>query len=119
MEAARQAISSPLLDIDIHGARGVLFSIAGSSNLGLHEVSAAANIVSELVDSEADFIFGTTIDPSLGDDVQVTVIATGFVNARLREREVDERIKALRMDSLQSLSDTELPTFLRRTVASR
>jgi cell division protein FtsZ len=120
LEAARQAISSPLLDIDIRGARGVLFSIAGSSNLGLHEVSAAANVVSELIDAEANFIFGTTIDPTLGDDVQVTVIATGFVHtAHMREREVDERIRALRMDSLQSLSDTELPTFLRRTVASR
>ncbi len=120
VDAARQAISSPLLDVDIRGARGVLFSITGGPNLGLHEVSAAANVVSEMIDDDADFIFGHTTDPDLTDEVRVTVIATGFVpTARYRDPEVDDRIRALRIDSLQSVSDTELPTFLRRTAGSR
>ena len=121
IEAAKQAISSPLLDTDIRGARGILLCIAGSANMGLHEMSAAANVVAAMVDPDANFIFGTAIDPSLGDEVQVTAIATGFVSVRNQEqeRESDERIRSLRMDSLQSLEDTELPTFLRRHVVVR
>lgn len=76
--AARAAIASPLLEAEIDGAMGVLLSIAGNSNLGLHEVTAAAEIVREVAHPEANIIFGTVVDDSLGDELRVTVIATGF-----------------------------------------
>ena len=81
LEAARQAVASPLLDnASIGGARGVLLNISGSSNLGLHEVSDAASIIYEQAHEDAHIILGSVIDESLGDDVTVTVIATGFAS---------------------------------------
>ena len=76
--AAEMAISSPLLEASIDGAHGVLLSIAGGSDLGLFEVSAAANLIEEAAHDEANIIFGTVIDDALGDEVRVTVIAAGF-----------------------------------------
>ncbi|MDR1355923.1 MAG: cell division protein FtsZ [Propionibacteriaceae bacterium] len=76
--AAEQAVSSLLLESSIEGAKGVLFSIAGGSDLGLHEVSEAANLIESAAHEEANIIFGTVIDDSLGDEVRVTVIAAGF-----------------------------------------
>ena len=76
--AAEQAISSPLLEASIDGARGVLLSIAGGSDLGLFEVSQAANLIEAAAHDEANIIFGTVIDDALGDEVRVTVIAAGF-----------------------------------------
>ncbi len=77
-EAAEQAISSPLLEASVDGARGVLLSIAGGSDLGLFEVSEAANLIEQAAHEEANIIFGTVIDDALGDEVRVTVIAAGF-----------------------------------------
>ena len=78
-DAAIQAISSPLLDnMEIAGARGVLLNISGNADLGLHEVSAAASVVYNKAHDDASIILGSVIDESLGDDVTVTVIATGF-----------------------------------------
>jgi cell division protein FtsZ len=121
VDAARAAIASPLLDISITGAQGVLFNVAASRNLGLHELHAAAQIINEVVDPDAEIIFGTAVDPDLGDEVKVTVIATGFPTAasEVAPAETDERIRQLRVDTLQNMADTELPTFLRRTVAAR
>ena len=76
--AAEMAVSSPLLEASIEGAHGVLLSIAGGSDLGLFEVSAAANLIQEAAHEEANIIFGTVIDDALGDEVKVTVIAAGF-----------------------------------------
>lgn len=78
VEAARQAISSPLLEASIEGARGVLISIAGGSDLGLFEISEAAKMVQNAVHPEANIIFGAVIDDTQGDQVKVTVIAAGF-----------------------------------------
>jgi cell division protein FtsZ len=72
------AVSSPLLEASIDGAHGVLLSIAGGSDLGLFEVSAAANLIQGSAHEEANIIFGTVIDDALGDEVRVTVIAAGF-----------------------------------------
>jgi cell division protein FtsZ len=72
------AVSSPLLEASIEGAHGVLLSIAGGSDLGLHEVSEAANLIEAAAHEEANIIFGTVIDDALGDEVRVTVIAAGF-----------------------------------------
>ena len=76
--AAEQAIESPLLEVDIRGATGVLVNVAAASTVTLHEVNEAINHITERADPEANIIFGTTIDESLGDEIQITVIATGF-----------------------------------------
>jgi cell division protein FtsZ len=76
--AAETAVSSPLLEASIEGAHGVLLSIAGGSDLGLFEVSAAANLIQSAAHEDANIIFGTVIDDALGDEVRVTVIAAGF-----------------------------------------
>jgi cell division protein FtsZ len=72
------AISSPLLEASIEGAHGVLLSIAGGSDLGLFEISEAAELVAKCAHPDANIIFGTVIDDALGDEVRVTVIAAGF-----------------------------------------
>jgi len=78
VEAAQQAIASPLLELDIHGAQGILWNITGSSNLSLFEVNEAAEAIKEAADPEANIIFGTSFNERLGDEVMVTVVATGF-----------------------------------------
>ena len=83
VDAARQAINSPLLDVSINGARGVLFAIAGSDDLTMHEVQEAAKIITESVDTNAKVIFGAIIDDKLKKgEVKITVIASGFPEAR-------------------------------------
>ena len=77
-EAAQKAISSPLLELSIDGARGILFTIAGGKDLGMQEVAEAAKIITSSADDEARVIFGAVIDESLGEDIRITVIATGF-----------------------------------------
>ncbi len=78
VEAARAAISSPLLEASIEGAKGILLNITGGSDLGLFEINEAAEIISGAADAECNIIFGAVIDGGLGDEVRVTVIATGF-----------------------------------------
>jgi cell division protein FtsZ len=78
LEAAKLAISSPLLEASIDGARGVLLMLAGGSDLGLFEVNEAADVITQAAHAEANIIFGAVIDDSLGDEVKVTVIAAGF-----------------------------------------
>ena len=78
LNAARAAIASPLLEDSIDGARGVLLNIAGSDELGLHEVNEAAEVIHDHAHPEANIIFGTVIDPDLGDEIQITVVAAGF-----------------------------------------
>ena len=81
-EAAREAISSPLLEVSISGAQGILFNVTGGPNLGLFEIDEAAEIIKEMADPEANIIFGTVIDERMGEDLQITVIATGFDSSR-------------------------------------
>jgi cell division protein FtsZ len=85
VEAARQAIASPLLEINITGAQGILFNITGSSTLSLYEVTEAAEEVRAAADPEANIIFGTSFNDRLGEEVQITVIATGFDGKRRPE----------------------------------
>jgi cell division protein FtsZ len=80
--AARTAISSPLLEVKIDGARGILFNITGGSSLTMNEVSEAADMISTHADPDANIIFGATIDESMGDQIKISVIATGFDNTR-------------------------------------
>jgi cell division protein FtsZ len=85
VEAARQAIASPLLEVNIAGAQGILFNITGSSNLSLFEVTEAAEEIRAAADPEANIIFGTSFNDRLGEEVMITVIATGFDGSRRRE----------------------------------
>ena len=77
-DAARLAISSPLLDISMDGAKGVLLNITGGNDLALSEISDAADVVAQAADPEASIIFGAVIDPRIENEVRITVIATGF-----------------------------------------
>jgi cell division protein FtsZ len=121
-EAARAAIASPLLDVNIEGATGVLFNVTGSRNMALQELHAAARVISQVVSPDAEIIFGTAIDPTLGDEVKVTVIATGFPMGprafATRETEALPRHE-LAVEDTPNPADTELPAFLRRTVSMR
>ena len=111
IKAAKMAISSPLLEASIEGARGILLNITGSSNLGLFEVNDAAEIIAEAADPEANIIFGAVIDESLRDEVRVTVIATGFDGGRgngRRKNFTDLELKPFATD------DLDIPAFLRR-----
>ncbi|GBF34443.1 cell division protein FtsZ [Desulfocucumis palustris] len=112
-EAARLAISSPLLETSIEGARGVLLNITGGSSLGLFEVNEAAEIISQAADPEANIIFGAVIDERMEDEVRVTVIATGFDQRmgkkdKARQQEVDV------IKPFSSHDDLDIPAFLRR-----
>ena len=122
VEAAQAAISSPLLDVNIHGARGVLFNVASSGTMGLHELNMAAQVIAEVVDPEAEIIFGTSTDPDLGDEVKITLIATGF-DGRERHHSFsaaeDEDFRRIREEAAENRDDMDLPTFLRRPVSVR
>jgi cell division protein FtsZ len=85
-EAARSAVSSPLLEASIEGATGILLNVSGGSDIGLFEVNEAAEVVTGAADQNANVIFGAVIDDALGDDIRVTVIATGFGAQRRRRR---------------------------------
>ncbi|MBC7292582.1 MAG: cell division protein FtsZ, partial [Thermoleophilia bacterium] len=90
VEAAKAAISSPLLECSIEGATGVLLNISGGPDMGLFEVNEAAEVIANAADAEANVIFGAVIDESLGDQMRVTVIATGFNRDRRREAEPEK-----------------------------
>ncbi|MCB0917155.1 MAG: cell division protein FtsZ [Actinobacteria bacterium] len=110
ISAAEAAISSPLLEASIEGAHGVLMSIAGGSDLGLFEINESARLVSEAAHPDANIIFGTVIDDTLGDEVRVTVIAAGF-DGGLPKARTDEQVIALpdtRVVSAESRS--QVPT---------
>jgi cell division protein FtsZ len=91
-EAARTAVSSPLLESSIEGATGIVLNVSGGSDLGLFEVNEAAEVVTGAADQNANVIFGAVIDESLGDEVRVTVIATGFGGGGRRRRRREESV---------------------------
>jgi cell division protein FtsZ len=92
--AARMAISSPLLEVSIEGARGVLFNITGGTDLTMSEVDEAAKLIAATVDSDANIIFGATIDEQMVDQVKITVVATGFDEAKRRLQELTSHLEA-------------------------
>ena len=96
VQAAEKAINSPLLEASMEGAHGVLLSIAGGSDLGLFEIHEAASLVQDAAHPEANIIFGTVIDDSLGDEVRVTVIAAGFDTGMPSHRKVDPKVVSAR-----------------------
>ncbi len=142
IDAAKQAIHSPLLETTINGAKGVLLNITGGPSLGLYEINEAAAIVQEAADMEANIIFGAVIDESLKDEIRITVIATGFedhvetvpvapavsqavptatvppvVQAAVQEHEVQEQVAVEPVAEAVDHSDAteyDIPTFLRK-----
>ena len=120
VEAAQAAVSSPLLDVSIHGATGVLFNITSSGDLGLHELNMAAQVIAEVVDPDSEIIFGTATDPTLGDEVKLTLIAVGFAPQEMfQSKAEEEEFRRMRTDAMENVADTDLPTFLRRPVNIR
>src|SRR5208337_4392580 len=111
IEAAQKAISSPLLeDISIHGARGVLINVTGSSNMTLHEVNEASTLIQEQAHEEAHVIWGLVFDESMDESVRITVIATGFEEQAVREEERPQR----RTEKL--FEDKGMPAYLKKNV---
>ncbi|ALG12850.1 cell division protein FtsZ [Kibdelosporangium phytohabitans] len=96
VQAAQKAINSPLLEASMDGAHGVLLAIAGGSDLGLFEINESASLVQESAHPEANIIFGTVIDDSLGDEVRVTVIAAGFDSGTPTHKKLDPQLVASR-----------------------
>ncbi len=88
IDAARMAIESPLLEISIEGATGVLYNVTGGMSLGMVELDEAARVIAEAADPDANIIFGATIDESMGEEVQITLIATGFEEGRGKVRSI-------------------------------
>ncbi len=111
--AAEQAISSQLLDITIDGARGVLFNVTGGSNLTLFEVNQAAAIIRETAHPDVNMIFGAVIEPDMGDEVRVTVIATGFERSGVPRRALERLTTHTERPASQSGMLPASPTFLR------
>src|SRR5215203_2247909 len=116
-EAARAAVSSPLLEASIEGATGVLLNITGGAELGLFEVNEAAEVVTSAADQNANVIFGAVIDDAKGDEVTVTVIATGFGDRRRRRRRERQPVTTSRPSSREGFdvpADVlDVPSFLR------
>lgn len=111
-DAARQALASPLLDVSLEGAKGVLFNVAGDESLTLFEVNDAAQVIQQAVDPVANIIFGVVVDPNMGKDVRLTLIATGFAGKegminKANDKEINRILKS------QTDEDLELPSFMR------
>lgn len=127
-DAAKQAIQSPMLETSIEGARGIIINITGGSDMGLHEANTAAELVQRSADPEANIIFGTVIDESMGDELQITVIATGFEKEEERRtgsqyenivadawrKRSSNTITSTTQSSNDSNGDLDIPTFLRK-----
>ena len=123
-DAAKQAIQSPLLETSIEGARGVIINITGGSDIGLQEINTAAELVQRSVDPEANIIWGSVIDESLGDEIVITVIATGFETEQpltsigvenIVSRPWDKKGNSIppSIENNNSSSDLDIPPFLR------
>ena len=105
----RSAISSQLLDITIDGARGVLFNVTGGPNMTLFEVNQAAALIRETAHPDVNMIFGAVIDPNMGDDIRITVIATGFDRTSMPRRALERqpRLEVRRADSAVYMRPSE------------
>jgi cell division protein FtsZ len=114
VEAARAAINSPLLELSIDGAKGVLFNISGSTDVGMLEINEAANIITENIDPNAKVIFGAVVDEQIRKgDIQITVVATGFDSGKIQEMPIGlvNRVKSPTIGSLtQSQPQNQTPT---------
>jgi cell division protein FtsZ len=108
IEAATQAVSSPLLeDVSIDGATGILINVTGGPGMTLHEINAASTLIQEAADDDANIIFGSVIDENMGDEIKVTVIATGFDRAAEKKKDVRAQEMPIPKEA------TDIPTIIR------
>jgi cell division protein FtsZ len=108
-DAAKAAINSPLLELSIDGARGVLFNVSGSSDLTMLEINEAANIITEAIDPNAKVIFGAVVDESLKKgEVQITVVATGFDEEKVKESPIEKASRTKNIEEKKNDNDNEL-----------
>ncbi|HEY82706.1 MAG TPA: cell division protein FtsZ [Dehalococcoidia bacterium] len=118
VEAAKQALASPLLDVSINGSKAVLFNVVGGSSLTLFEVNEAADIIRQAVDPEANIIFGVAHDPEMDNTVKITLIATGFT-AKLGMTGADQEDELTQLlKGIKSEDELDMPSFLRRPLFS-
>lgn len=118
VEAAKEALASPLLDVSIDGSRGVLFNVVGGSSLTLFEVNEAAEVIKQAVDPDANIIFGVAHDPKMDNEVRITLIATGFSSKiGLAEATQEDEFTQL-LKGLKSEEELDVPSFLRRPLFS-
>jgi cell division protein FtsZ len=114
-QAAEQAIHSALLDVSIDGAQGILFNVTGGPDMSLHEVNEAAEIIRRTADPDANIIFGAVVDPDMKDGIRITVIATGFDQAKDQKAPAEEDGKTLQFPKrTYDRNDLDIPAFLRR-----
>lgn len=117
VEAARAAIDSPLLEVSIDGAKGVLFNITGGKDLGMYEVDEAAKIITKSVDQDAKIIFGAVIDETMSDEIRITVIATGFDEAARRKPATKHAlVTPLTFPETPEVSESREPVFATKMV---
>ena len=113
VEAAKAAVSSPMLDVSIDGAKGVLFNITGGTDLSLQEVQAAADVIRSAADPDAAVFFGMVTDLKMEDEVKITIIATGFASEESFVPR-DDQISQLIMGVIHDEAELDIPPFLRR-----
>ena len=118
VDAAEAALASPLLDVSLDVATGVLFHIIGGSSLTPFEVNEAAGIIGKAVDPEANIIFGVSFDPTMEDDARLTLIATGFYATGSKMVRKDEELRRL-IQNAESEQELDIPIFLRRPLGRR
>ena len=119
-DAAKQAAKSPLLDIDIQGAKRILFVITGGTTLTLKEVQEAADVIEEMADPDANVIFGTAKDQKMDDEVKVTMVAAAFPIPQEALQQRDEDLRRLLQDAIPGQAeDLDVPSFLRRQATQR
>ena len=107
--ASRMAISSPLLEVSVDGAKGVLFNITGGNDLTMNEVDEAAKLIAAAVDPDANIIFGATIDDQMVDQVKITVIATGFDESKRRIKELTTQVETMGRSSDSGMQPSSTP----------
>ncbi len=118
VNAAKEALASPLLDVSIEGSKGVLFNIVGGSSLTLFEINEAAEIIKQAVDPDANIIFGVAHDPTMDNEIRITLVATGFTSkigipGANQEEELTQLLK-----NMKSEEELDVPSFLRRPLFS-
>ena len=119
VDAAREALASPLLDVSVAGSRGVLFNVVGGESLSLFEVNEAAEVIREAVDPEANIIFGVVHDSAMDKDIKITLIATGFTSkTQMPGVDIDDEIAEF-LKNWKTEDQLDIPTFLRRPLVNQ
>ena len=119
VDAAREALASPLLDVSIKGSKGVLFNIVGGNGLTLFEVNEAAEVIKEAVDPEANIIFGVAHELDMDEEVRITLVATGFSSRTGLDKSTEEDELTQMLRGLKTEEELDVPSFLRRPLFDR